>query len=117
MKTFRFLDFPVYIKAKNFYKKILINTDRLEPYSLKDQVRRASLSVVLNIAEGSDRESDKEFFRFIPLSLGSINEVVACLDVMYSTSLISRQNFNEMISECEEIAKQLGGFSKKLKIG
>ncbi|OGY44859.1 MAG: hypothetical protein A2729_05570 [Candidatus Buchananbacteria bacterium RIFCSPHIGHO2_01_FULL_39_14] len=84
---------------------------------MKEQLRRATLSIVLNIVEGSARQSDKEFFRFIQLSLGSASEVVACLDVMHSADLINRKNFDEMMLECEEIAKQLGGFSKKLRQG
>ena len=117
MKTFRFLDFPVYIQARILYKRVLSLTDQFTVYSLKEQLRRAALSVVLNIAEGSARESDKEFFRFIQLSLGSINEVVACLDVMRSAGLIGEESFNEMKVDCEMIAKQLGGLSKKLRTG
>ena len=115
MKTFRFLDFPVYIQARSFYKEILVVTNELRVYSLKEQLRRAALSITLNVAEGSARESDREFFRFVQLSLGSTNEVVACLDIMHSAKLIETERFRRLQSECEEIAKQLGGLSKKLR--
>lgn len=116
MSTFRFLDFPVYKKSKVLYKKVLFITHRLNNYSLKDQIRRASLSIILNIAEGSARKSDREFSRFLQLSLGSVNEVVACLDVMENNNLIIQVDYEKLKLECEEIAKQLGGLFKKLTV-
>jgi len=114
METFRFLQFPVYQKSKIFYSQILLATELLRDYSLKDQIRRASLSVVLNIAEGSAKKSDKEFSRYLQISLGSINEVFACLDIMYTSDLINNDQFEKFKIDCLEIAKQLGGFSKRL---
>ena len=114
MDTFRFLNFPVYQKAKNFYREILHSTNNLAIYSLRDQIRRASLSIVLNIAEGSARKSDKEFVRFLQLSLGSVNEVVACLDMMLDNQMIGQADFSRLNSNYSEIAKQLGGLFKKV---
>ncbi|MFA6254892.1 MAG: four helix bundle protein [Patescibacteria group bacterium] len=114
MKTFRFLDFEVYIKAKEFYRNILKVSDNLKDFSLKDQIRRAALSVILNIAEGSAKKSDKEFYRFLQIALGSVSEVFACLDVMRDNNLISIEMFEKLAIDCENIAKQLGGFSKSL---
>ena len=115
MKTFRFLDFAVYIKSKILYSKVLQITEKSANFSLKDQVRRAALSVVLNIAEGSAKKSDREFARFLQISLGSVNEVYACIDIMKDNHLISNAEFTNLVVSCEEIAKQLGGFSKKLR--
>lgn len=81
-KTFRFMDFPVYVDAMTFYKDILVVTEKVTIYSLKDQIRRASLSIVLNIAEGSAKKSDKDFARFLENSIGSSNEVAACLNIL-----------------------------------
>ena len=116
MKTFRFLDFSVYLKAKIVYRRILKVTDQLRDFSLKDQARRAALSIVLNIAEGSAKKSDREFARFLQISLGSVNELYACLDIMKDSKLISECNFKIMEADCEETAKQLGGFCKKLRV-
>ena len=117
MNTFRFLDFLVYCQAKSLYKRILKITSRLNNYSIKDQVSRASLSVVLNIAEGSAKKSDKEFFRFLQVAIGSINEVLACLDIMLDNNYLNKEEFDDLKKECEEVARQLGGFSKKLVNG
>jgi len=86
-----------------------------EFYSLTDQIRRSSLSVLLNIAEGSAKRTDKDFNRYIEIALGSANETVAGLDIALEQGLISQQKFDELTSLAESIAKQLGGLSKKLK--
>ena len=63
MNTFRFLEFPVYIASKDFYFSTLSLTQQFpRPYwDLGDQLRRAALSISLNIAEGSAKYSDKDF--------------------------------------------------------
>lgn len=116
MGTFRFRDFNVYIKSKLLYARILKLTELVKDFSLKDQSRRAALSVVLNIAEGSAKKSDKEFARFLQISLGSVNELYACLDLMKDNNFIGKDVFIKLESECFEIARQLGGFSKKLRV-
>ncbi len=116
MKTFRFRDFPVYKNAIVYYKNILKITNKAEDYSLKDQIKRAGLSIILNIAEGSAMKSDKEFARYLEKSLGSINEVVACFEVMKEIGIISKNLFLIMLDQSESIAKQLGGFKKSLHL-
>ncbi len=117
MKTFRFLDFQVYKESKEFYKEIvkLTKTFTKEYWELGDQLRRCTLSICLNIAEGSAKRSDKDFNRYIENALGSINEAVACLDIILNQALIEQAVFNRYLRQAELIAKQLGGFSKKLK--
>lgn len=82
---------------------------------LSDQLRRSALSVILNIAEGSAKKSDKDFNRYIKNSLGSINECVAGLDIAFQERLISEEMFEKLVNMASEIAHQLGGFSKILK--
>jgi len=116
MQVFRFLHFQVYIEAKRFYKDMVILT-RLFPreyWELADQIRRSALSVCLNIAEGSAKRSDKDFNRFIEISLGSINEVVAGLDLAHEGSLITKDRLEGFLGEATNITKQLGGFSRSL---
>jgi len=118
MKTFRFIDFQVYQDTKQFYKVILKVIDgfpKIFDFDLKSQLRRAVLSIILNIAEGSAKESDKDFNRYIGNALGSVNEAVACLEISLEIEIIDKQKFDELILIAESIAKQLGGLSKKLK--
>lgn len=114
MKTFRFLDFKVYTDAKLFYKSIRNICTKVNDYSIKDQLHRASLSVILNIAEGSAKRSDKDFARFLEISIASINESVACLDVMKDVRMLNESEYKKLILEAGSIVKQLGGFIKKL---
>jgi four helix bundle protein len=118
VKTFRFLDFPVYQASRRLYKEIVSLTKRYpkEYWELGDQMRRSALSVCLNIAEGSAKRSDKDFKRYLENSLGSINETVAGLDISLHESLITKEIFDRYLLQTELIAKQLGGFSKKLSL-
>ena len=117
MKTFRFLEFQVYREAKSFYREIvnITKTFSKEYWELGDQLRRSALSICLNIAEGSAKKSDKDFNRYLENALGSINEVAACLDICLNEALIAKQIFDKYLNQAEIIARQLGGFSKKLK--
>ncbi len=116
MRTFRFLDIQVYQEAKKFHREIveITKTFPKEYFYLADQLKRCSLSVVLNIAEGSAKRSDKDFNRYLEKSLGSINGGVACLDVALSVDLINKRKLDELIIKAESIKKQIGGFSRKL---
>jgi four helix bundle protein len=118
MNTFRFLDFPVYKEAKLFYRDIITVSRKFprEYWELADQMRRSSLSVCLNIAEGSAKRSDKDFNRFLEHALGSINETVAALDIASSEKLITDSFFQKYLLPAENITRQLGGLSKKLRI-
>ncbi|MBA3724362.1 MAG: four helix bundle protein [Candidatus Levybacteria bacterium] len=117
MNTFRFLEFPVYVDAKIYYREIMLLTSRFpkEHWEISDQMRRSALSVCLNIAEGSAKKSDKDFNRFVEHALGSINETVAALDIACNEKLITEIVFRSYVSKAESITKQLGGFSKKLR--
>ena len=116
MKTFRFLGFNVYQEAKSFHREIVDITKHFpkEYFYLVDQLKRCSLSIILNIAEGSAKRSDKDFNRYLENSLGSINEAVACLDVALSVDLINNKQLEQLVIKAESIKKQVGGFSRKL---
>lgn len=117
MMTFRFLEFPVYKDSKVFYKQCVSLTKHFpkEFWELADQLRRAALSICLNIAEGSAKYSDKDFKRYVENSLGSVNESFACLDIAYDNELILRADISKLKLLAESIAKQLGGLAKKLR--
>lgn len=83
---------------------------------LRDQLRRASLSVVLNIAEGSGKSSDKDFRRYLGNALGSISEVVACLEVAKELNLLENEVLEKLNDVCLSLSNQLGGFSKRLAV-
>jgi four helix bundle protein len=78
-------------------------------------MRRSSLSICLNIAEGSAKRSDKDFNRYIEIALGSINETVAAIDLCFGEKLLTKEKFDQHLKQAENITRQLGGFSRSLK--
>lgn len=115
----RFLNFQVYGDAKQLHRKIVFLTKTFPPdfYYLKDQIRRSSLSIVLSIAEGSAKTLNKDFNRYLEIGMGSGSETVAALDVALGENLLTRTSYEETLGLCESVIRQLGGFSKKLRIG
>ena len=115
--AFRYRKFQVYQDSKNLHKEIvfIVSTFPRQYQYLADQVKRSSLSVVLNIAEGSSKQSDKDFNRYIAISLGSADEVVASFEVALDLKLVTVQQFQALEQKLESILKQLGGLSKTLR--
>ena len=70
----------------------------LELYNLSSQLRRAAISVSLNIAEGSGRHQKKDFARFVRLSIGSLLEVVAALKVAIRRNYITQADYDASVS-------------------
>ena len=115
--SFRFLNFKIYQDSKVFYKEVRGMIKELpteERFALGDQLRRSSLSIMLNIAEGSDKGSDKDFGRFLKTALGSLNETVAGVDVAYSNKYISKDKYEHLLGLADALSKQLASFGRRL---
>ncbi len=116
--SFRFRKFPVYEELRKFARKIYLLTNKLpkkEQFGLASQLRRAATSTLLNLAEGSMKKSDAEFNRFLLISIGSIREIVAILDICLDQKYITSSLHQKYVVKCENIVKQLYGFSRSLK--
>lgn len=115
--NFRFLDWQVYKDSKKLHK-FVINIAKNLPVSyrssLGDQILRSSLSVALNIAEGSGKQSSADIKRYIQIASGSLTETIANADIMHDNQLISESELNEILQITESIARQLGGIRKSL---
>ena len=118
MNKFRFRQFQVYKDALIFQKEIKDLSKREFPkeeqFCLTSQLWRALDSIVLNIAEGSDRGTDKDFAHFLNNSHTSLNEVVACLDLALNNVYITSNEHEEHLMKAEKLANQLTAFRKKL---
>ncbi len=92
-KKFRFRKFQVYKDSRRFVLEVKKMTrekfPKFELFNLTNQLCRAADSIILNIAEGSDRSTDKDFAHFLNQSHTSLNEVVACLDIALDNEYIT----------------------------
>ncbi|MBI2063496.1 MAG: four helix bundle protein [Candidatus Yanofskybacteria bacterium] len=116
-KLFKFLDWEVYKDAQDVFIEVVQIVRKLPQdlrYTLGSQIIRSGLSVILNIAEGSGRLTDKEMSRFFDISLGSINETVAGLDCLLKLDCLEEAIFQRVFQKYKSISRQLGGFKKKL---
>lgn len=118
MDEFRFLNWKVYKEAKDLLQEVVKIISKLPlhlRYEFGNQLIRSAFSVVLNIAEGSGKNSDKELNRFFDIAIGSTNETLAGLDVLKDNKIISEELFVRLLEKCKSISKQLGGFKKHIK--
>ena len=84
-------------------------------FALRDQMRRAAISVPSNIAEGFARNSKREFIQFLFIAKGSAAEVQSQLHTARSQSYITENEFNQAYERLETISKQLSKFITYLK--
>ena len=81
-------------------------------FGLKDQIRRAAVSIPSNIAEGDERNTNKESIRFFYIAKGSLAEVVTQTIIAREIGYLSDSIYNELIDECSIIGKMLGKLIK-----
>jgi len=79
-------------------------------FGLRDQIRRASVSVMSNIAEGFERGSDKDVQRFLYMAKGSAGEVRSQLFVALELGYLTAEEFADLRTKAEEVSKVLSGF-------
>ena len=112
---FRFERLEVWKKAIDFYEAVSKAADKLrsqDQFSLGEQLRRASLSISTNIAEGTGRESQKEANYFFNVSKGSVYEAVSLLTVMKKKEYLTEDHYLKLYNNADEIAKMLSGLKK-----
>lgn len=114
---FDFEKLSVYCKSKIFNTKIkaLLKTNKTIDRFMSNQIRRASLSIPINIAEWSWRftKNDKKYFYII--ARGSLYEIISLLDIMKDDNIITWEEFLDYYKKWEEISKMLLGLIKSLK--
>ena len=112
---FDFCKLDVYQKAKAFC--ILINkliSNRNFDRTTNDQLRRASFSIMLNIAEGSSRFSNKDRKNFMVVARGSAFECAAIIEYLHEVSEINKDAYDNYLNCLEEISKMLYGLIRGL---
>jgi four helix bundle protein len=118
MATFRkFEDILAWQKARQSTRLIYQETIKGEfskDFDLRGQIRRASISIMANIAEGFGRHSDKEFANFLNIAHGSAYEVQSHLYVALDLNYIARETFDNLYSSMDEICRMLFALRQKL---
>lgn len=115
---FKFEKLIVWQKATDLSEKVHELTKSFpkdELYILTSQIKRAADSVSLNIAEGSTGQSNLEFNRFLSYALRSDIEVVGCLHLALRRKYISKEEFEELCSYCEELLIMITSLRNTLK--
>lgn len=104
------------IKLVVLIYKLTRSFPKEEIYALTSQLKRASVSVPSNIAEGFGRQKDKSFNHFLNISRGSLNEIETQLIIAKELEFILDMDlFNEIMLLIEEEGKMINAFSKNLK--
>lgn len=103
---------PLYVKADLLTKevyKIIPLFPKSEMYALCSQLRRAVMSVILNIIEGFARRTSSivEYRRFLVISFGSLEETRYILEFSHEQKYISDETFRQLHNLCDEVAKIL----------
>ncbi len=114
MKIERFEDLIVWQKAKELVLFIYKNFKDCKDWGFKDQIQRAALSVMNNIAEGFERRADKQFKHFLFIAKSSSAEVRSMMYVGLELAYCQQKEFEEGYARCIEISKLLAGLIRSL---
>jgi four helix bundle protein len=115
MHNFKKLD--IWIKSMNIVTEIYKITNTFpscERFGLVSQMQRSAVSIPTNIAEGSAKTSNKDFARFLEMSIGSSFELETELIVSCNLNYIDTIVYENLLSEIAEIQKMIYGFKNKL---
>jgi len=110
MEAFEKLD--VWKRSSRLCVELYKAIESCRDWAFKDQITRAALSIPSNIAEGYERDSNKEFAYFLRVAKGSAGELRTQLYVAAEIGLIGRKSTLEMVEEAREIARMLQGLIK-----
>lgn len=102
------------VLVTNIYQ-LTQNFPKQETFGLISQIRRSSISIPSNLAEGFGR-NNKEFSRFIAISIGSLFELQTQIEIAKNVNYIDEKQFKKTYQETRELEAMIISFSKKLKI-
>ncbi len=116
MKSYR--DLIIWQKSMRLVTRIYLITKELpknELYGLTSQIRRSSISLPSNIAEGYGRNSTNDYIRFLQIACGSLYEVQTQLEICRNLEYLSKDIFNKIYEQSREIERMLNSLIGKLK--
>jgi len=117
-KKWPFEDLRVWQESMNWVEEIYLKSQNFpaqEQYGLNRQLRRAALSVPLNISEGRGRHHKKEYIQFLYTARGSLYEVITCLKLAVRLKFIKKEKIDELQGQSNQIHRQLNALIKSLR--
>jgi four helix bundle protein len=114
MRAEKFEDIIAWQKSKQLVVDVYKIFKNCRDYSFRDQIQRAAVSVMNNIAEGFERKGNKEFSKFLYISKGSCGEIRSMLYIAVELKYISYENFKKISESSVEISKILSGLIKSI---
>jgi four helix bundle protein len=117
-KIERFEDLEVWQAGMNLCLAIYELTNSTEfskDFALRDQVRKSAISVPSNIAEGFERDSNRQFLYFLVIAKASCGELRTQLYIAKKQHYITTELYNSLFEQCISVSKQLKGFINYLK--
>jgi len=118
MKINRFEDIEAWQKSRDIVNSIYEIPNKSsfsKDFALRDQIRRAAISIMSNISEGFSRESDKEFIRFLFIAKASASEVQSQLFIAKDQGYINETEFNEIYDNLDHCSRQISNLISYLK--
>ncbi len=113
----RFEDIEAWRQARELTRQVYSSTNTgtfARDFGLRDQIQRASVSVMSNIAEGFERGGKVEFRRFLAMAKGSAGEVKTQLYVALDAGLIDQPTFADLYARSESVSNLIGGLMRYL---
>ena len=114
----RFEDIDAWQKARELVREIYRTSDDgpfARDFAFRDQIRRAAVSVMSNIAEGFGRAGNREFSQFLSIAKGSVSEVQSQLYIALDVGYIDQGQFDHLYGMAETAGKMAGGLIRYLK--
>jgi four helix bundle protein len=118
MKINRFEELDIWKTSIDLTKEIYRLTGKNEfakDFNLKDQLRRAIISISSNIVEGFEKNNNNEFIRFLKIAKGSVGEARNQLYIALIIGYISEEEFNKINEKLEGLSRQVGSFISYLE--
>ncbi len=115
--TKSYKDLDIYIasyKLSIYIYKITSQYPKDEIYGITSQIRRAAVSIPLNIAEGYGRLSEDDFKRFLRISLGSTNETATLIELSKDLGYIDNKEYNKLIKQYDILGRKIYKFIENL---
>ena len=113
----KFEEIEAWQKARELTREIYRVTNQgafAKDFGLRDQIRRASVSIMSNIAEGFGRGGNREFVQFLSMAKGSVSEVQAQLYVAVDAGYLAKDQFDQLYSLSQSTGNLIGGFIRYL---